>query len=111
MSVSEEARTAQIYQALASANKVRLERARLLGGLGRGGGGKIPRDRVADLLLAPPEVLLGMRIDRLLVRVERYRGTRVARLLREERISETRLVRELTDRQRACVAERLRAGR
>lgn len=95
------------------ANEVRVGRAALLGGLGRRRGGKIPADRMAGLLEDPPSVLLGMRVDRLLARTERYRAERVSELLAGVRITETRLVRELTARQRLELAGLLRerAGR
>lgn len=109
--MSATAEAPQHLQALAVANRIRLERAHLLGGLGRRGSRKIPPERIAELLLDPPEVLLGMRVDRLLARTERYRWERVAKLLQQQRISETRLVRDLTERQRVALAERLVGGK
>ena len=112
--MSATAEAPQHLQALAVANRIRLERAHLLGGLGglgRRGSRKIPPERIAELLLDPPEVLLGMRVDRLLARTERYRWVRVANLLQQQRISETRLVRDLTERQRVALAERLVGGK
>jgi hypothetical protein len=102
----------QRMQALEVANRIRIERARLVGGAGaRNGTEKVPAERVAELLLDPPEALLGMRIGQLLTRVERYRWTRARKLLQAERISEIRLVRDLTERQRLALAERLRGSR
>lgn len=96
-------------EALARANMVRMERARLVGGTGRRRGAKVAPEYVAELLVDPPEALLGMRVDQLIARVERYRWARTARLLASERISESRLVRDLTERQRYALAARLRS--
>jgi hypothetical protein len=98
----------QRLQALERANAVRIERARLVGGTGGRAGGKVPPERIAELLLDPPEALLGMRIGQLLTRVQRYRWARAVQLLKSERISDVRLVRELTERQRIAIAGRLR---
>lgn len=99
--------TEQRLAALARGNEVKRERERLLGGQGKRTKGKVPPEWVAELLLDPPDALLGMRIDALLARAERYRDSRVREILRAEGVTGTRLVRDLTVRQRAAIAGRL----
>lgn len=109
MSVTAEHRAA----ALRRANEIRLRRAALLGGGGRfaSASRKIPASRTAELIEDPPEELLNMRIDLLLARTIRYRSARATELLRREKVTETRLVGELTERQRKAIAARLRGER
>lgn len=94
-------------QALTVANAVKRERERLLGGVGRRRGPKVPRSRMAELIRDPPDALLGMRVDQLLARAQRWSWGKAEQLLDEEGITGTRLLGELSERQRLAIARRL----
>lgn len=95
----------QRTRALTRANQIQRERIALLGG---GYKQKIPADRMAELVVAVPEALASMQMRALLRYTQGYKSPRVSKLLDSELISETRLLRELTERQRLALAGRLR---
>ncbi|MEI6447873.1 MAG: hypothetical protein WCO96_08350 [Actinomycetes bacterium] len=87
--------------ALARANRVRLSRAALKRRIGEG------ETSVAEVLLSIPEEVESMAVADLLACQRRWGTTRCRRFLATSRISETRLVGTLTERQRHELAERL----
>ena len=100
---------AQRAAALARANWVRSERTRLLGGANDPK--VLSPGSMAGILLDPPDVLASMRISELLARTQQYRSARVRDLLRAVGIGESRSLRDLTERQRVALAERLVGGK
>ena len=96
----------QRYLALARANAVRSERARLLGSTA--GRKTVSPERVAELVLEVPEALANMEIEDVLVRAQRWREARVRGLLARLGISGVRSLGALSVRQREQIAARLR---
>ena len=101
--------------ALERAREVKRQRLELLGG---GYGVKIPAERMAELILECPPALATMEILLLLGHTQGFgvKRNRVSQRLRGERllaavgITSNRRLGELSARQRAVVAEHLRAG-
>lgn len=87
--------------ALARANSVRLARAALKRRIAEGA------TTVAQVLSEVPEEVESMAVADLLACQRRWGVTRCRRFLSASRISETRLVGTLTERQRAELADRL----
>jgi hypothetical protein len=69
------------------------------------------RTRVADLVSAPPPELEGMSAFDLVWSIHRMPRHRVLRILRRLPVSESRTVKELTERQRTLLAEILTAAK
>lgn len=87
---------------LAIANDVRIRRANLKKEL------KAGRAGVIDLLLDPPDYLKTMKIAELLRAVPRWGEKRVNRLLVLSRISPSRSLEALSDRQRKDIVDRMK---
>ena len=88
--------------ALRRANEVRLARARLKKELAVGS------RRIEDILLEPPELARGAKVHDLLLAVPKLGQVRVSRLLRHCRISETKTLGGLSERQRTELIASLR---
>ena len=100
-SVSSLRRLDQRKRALGRANDVRSGRARLKRELREG------RVAIADVLLAPPECAATAPVRDLLEALPRVGPVRAARFLRLAKVSETKSVGALSDRQRARLIELL----
>jgi len=85
----------QRLQALRRANEIRTLRAQLKRDLAAG------RVLIADVLIRPPAYAAGLRVSVLLRAVPRYGQARVSRLLANARISDSKRLGALTERQRA----------
>jgi hypothetical protein len=88
--------------ALERANVVRSERARLKREL------KAGRVRIQGLLLDPPEYLLTAKVSDLLLAVPKYGRVKVNRILSQCRISPSKTIGGLSERQRAELVSFLR---
>jgi hypothetical protein len=89
--------------ALERANVVRSERARLKREL------KAGRVRIHGLLLDPPEFLLTAKVSDLLLSVPKYGRVKVNRILSQCRISPSKTIGGLSERQRGELVSFLRA--
>jgi hypothetical protein len=89
-------------QALAQANKVRLARAELKRQVADG------ELSVADVVLECPWEAESMSIADLLMSQHRWGRTRCRRFLMQLPMNETKTIGSMTDRQRRCLAGRLR---
>jgi hypothetical protein len=94
---------AQRLDALRRANEVRIGRAQLKKNLASGG---IP---ITDILATPPACARTQKVDDLLLALPRFGPVRVARLLAYCRISPSKTVAGLSDRQRADLIDRSEA--
>ena len=92
----------QHMQALAQANKVRLARAELKRQVADG------ELSVADVVLDCPWEAESMTIADLLMSQHRWGRTRCRRFLMQIPMNETKTIGSMTDRQRRCLAGRLR---
>jgi len=92
----------QRRRALERANEVRIARAKLKGELRQG------TLKAEQVLLRPPELAMGVQLVDLLLAVPKLGPARVARLLTAARVSQTKTVGGLSDRQRVKLAELLR---
>ena len=92
----------QHMQALAQANKVRLARAELKRQVADG------ELSVADIVLDCPWEAESMNIADLLMSQHRWGRTRCRRFLTQIPMNETKTIGSMTDRQRKCLAGRLR---
>jgi hypothetical protein len=92
----------QHMQALAQANKVRLARAELKRQVADG------ELSVADIVLDCPWEAESMTIADLLMSQHRWGRTRCRRFLQQIPMNETKAIGSMTDRQRRCLAGRLR---
>jgi hypothetical protein len=92
----------QHMQALAQANKVRLARAELKRQVADG------ELSVADVVLECPWEAESMSIADLLMSQHRWGRTRCRRFLMQLPMNETKTIGSMTDRQRRCLAGRLR---
>ena len=92
----------QHMQALAQANKVRLARAELKRQVADG------ELSVADLVLDCPWEAESMTIADLLMSQHRWGRTRCRRFLMQIPMNETKTIASMTERQRRCLAGRLR---
>jgi hypothetical protein len=92
----------QHMQALAQANKVRLARAELKRQVADG------ELSVADVVLDCPWEAESMSIADLLMSQHRWGRTRCRRFLMQIPMNETKTICSMTDRQRRCLAGRLR---
>ena len=84
----------QRLDALRKANEIRAGRAQLKKDLAAG------RVQIVDVLARPPEFVEAERVSVLLLAVPKYGRARVSRLLAKARISESKRLAGLTDRQR-----------
>jgi hypothetical protein len=91
--------TQQRLGALEKANKIRVQRSRLKKDLAGG------RVQITDVLAEPPAFAETERVAVLLLAVPTYGRSRVSKLLVRERISETKRVGGLTDRQRHALIQ------
>ena len=87
--------TEQRLAALRRANEIRSGRARLKKELAAG------RLRIEEIVKEPPEVARGATVEELLLAIPKFGPRRVARLLGRCRISPSKTVGGLTERQRA----------
>jgi hypothetical protein len=94
----------QRLRALERANLIRLARAELKRRIAEG------QVSAADVILAPPLEAHTWAVGDLLVNQRRWGSTRCRKFLQRNRISETKLLRDLTDRQRALLADQLGAS-
>jgi len=92
---------AQRLEALRRANEIRLGRAQLKKNLATSS------VRISDILLTPPECARTQKVDDLLLALPKYGPVRVARLLAHCRISPSKTVAGLSDRQRQELISRL----
>lgn len=95
--------------ALEKANGIRMERAGIKRELLTAASGRAATDRVIELLLHPPDCLLGMGVADLLGSCRRWGPARARRVLTAAQVNELRKVRDLTARQRDAVVRLLRA--
>src|SRR5436190_21509296 len=84
----------QRLDALRKANEIRAGRAQLKKDLAAG------RVQIVDVLARPPEFVETERVSVLLLAVPKYGRARVSRLLAKARISDSKRLAGLTDRQR-----------
>jgi hypothetical protein len=89
----------QRLEALQKANAIRAERSRLKKDLAAG------RVQITAVLAHPPAYAETERISVLLLAVPKYGRTRVSRLLARHRISESKRLAGLTDRQRQALID------
>jgi hypothetical protein len=89
----------QRLEALVKANTIRAQRARLKKDLAGG------RVQITEVLANPPEFAETERVSVLLLAVPTYGNSRVSRLLARCRISESKRLAGLTDRQRQALIE------
>jgi hypothetical protein len=89
--------------ALRKANEIRVDRSRLKKDLAAG------RLRIVDVLSAPPAYASGLKLREVLRALPQHGPWRVGRLLAQCRISESKTVGGLSDRQRAALIEHFRA--
>jgi hypothetical protein len=85
----------QRLDALRRANEIRARRSRLKKDLAAG------RVQIVDILTRPPAYADTERVSALLLAVPRYGNSRVSRLLAKTRISDSKRLAGLSDRQRA----------
>jgi hypothetical protein len=85
--------------ALQQANKIRAERSRLKKDLASG------RVQIIEVLSRPPAFAQTERVATVLLAVPRFGPARVSRLLARERISETKHLGALTERQRRALIQ------
>jgi S13-like H2TH domain len=85
----------QRLEALRKANEIRVHRSQLKKDLATG------RVQIVDILARPPEFAETERVSVLLLAVPGYGSARVARLLAKARISDSKRLAGLTERQRA----------
>jgi hypothetical protein len=85
----------QRLEALRKANTIRAGRSQLKRDLAAG------RVQIVDILARPPEFAGTERVSVLLLAVPKYGSARVSRLLAKTRISDSKRLAGLTDRQRA----------
>jgi hypothetical protein len=90
---------AQRLEALQKANTIRVERSRLKKDLAAG------RVRIVEVLAHPPDFAETERVSVLLLAVPKYGNARVARLLAKHRISESKRLAGLSERQRQALIE------
>ena len=93
---------AQRMEALGRANEIRTKRAQLKRDL------KARRKRAHDLLLEPPEWMETMKIFDLLLACPKYGRVKANKLLKECKISPSRTIGGLSQRQRSEVVSMLR---
>ena len=89
------ARSAQRLEALRKANEIRVGRAQLKKELATG------VVRIDEILAQPPDCAKTERVSVLLLAVPKYGSVRVSRLLTKTRISDSKRLGGLSDRQRA----------
>ena len=92
----------QRMEALKRANEIRTERARLKRDL------KAGRTQIHGLLLDPPEYLLTAKVFDLLLAVPKYGRVKVNRILTQCRISPSKTIGGLSERQRSELVSYLR---
>jgi hypothetical protein len=92
----------QRMDALHEANKIRTKRATLKRDI------KVGRTDVLDCILDPPEYLQTMKIFDLLISVPKYGRTKVNRILTQNRISPSKTIGGLSERQRGEIVSYLR---
>jgi hypothetical protein len=92
---------AQRLEALRRANEIRIGRAQLKKNLATGG------VRIANVLATPPECAKTQKVHDLLLALPKYGPARVAHLLAHCRISPSKTVAGLSDRQRKELIGRL----
>ena len=85
----------QRMDALQRANEIRVRRAQLKRELKNGGAS------ISDILREPPEYVLTAKVYDMLVAVPKYGRVKAIRLLNQCRISQSKTVGGLSDRQRA----------
>jgi hypothetical protein len=85
----------QRLEALRKANAIRVERAQLKKDLAAG------RVQIVDVLALPPEFAETERVSVLLLAVPKYGRARVSRLMAKTRVSDSKRLSGLTERQRA----------
>jgi hypothetical protein len=88
------ARSAQRLEALRKANEIRVGRAQLKKELAAG------TVRIEEILAQPPDCAKTERVSALLLAVPKYGQVRVSRLLTKTRISDSKRLGGLSDRQR-----------
>ena len=93
---------AQRFEALERANEIRSARAQLKRDL------KAGRRSVAGVLAAPPENLLTLKVEALLRATPKYGQAKVDRVLRTARVSPSKTLGGMTDRQRREVVNLLK---
>ena len=91
----------QRLDALRKANEIRAGRSQLKKDLAAG------KVQIVDVLARPPECAETERVSVLLLAVPKYGNARVSRLLTKTRISDSKRLVGLTDRQRAELIEHL----
>jgi hypothetical protein len=96
------AKLAQRMEALGNANKIRTDRAQVKRDL------KAGRTQAIDLLLEPPEWMETMKVFDLLFACPKYGQVKVDKVLKFCRISSSKKIGELSERQRIEVVSRLR---
>ena len=89
-------------EALQRANQIRSDRAQLKRDLKSG------RTSIVQLLDAPPEYLLTAKVFDMIVAVPKFGRVKANRVLQQCRISPSKTIGGLTDRQRAELVELLR---
>ena len=85
----------QRLQALRKANEIRIRRSQLKKDIAAG------RIQIVNVLARPPEYAETERVSALLLAVPKYGNARVSRLLTKTRVSDSKRLAGLTDRQRA----------
>jgi hypothetical protein len=98
----------QHMDALTLANEIRFRRADIKRELLTLPDGPSAARRAADLLMDPPDFLLGMDVAALIGSCRRFGPARVGRVLRMAQVSGLRKVRDLTERQRDALVATLR---
>jgi hypothetical protein len=98
----------QRMSALARANEIRSENAKLSRAIGKLGA-LDARVKVAEVLLDPDEYVLAIPVDRLIKCIHGFGGERTAAVLRVAGVVGQRRVRQLTERQRKVIARALRS--
>ena len=91
----------QRLEALRKANEIRVDRSQLKKNLASG------RVQIVDVLARPPECAKTERVSVLLLALPKYGNARVSRLLTKTRISDSKRLAGLTDRQRADLIQSL----
>lgn len=92
----------QRMDALNRANEVRTKRAQLKRDL------KAGRKSVHDLLLEPPELVETMKVADILLATPKYGRVKTDKVLRQSRISPSKTIGGMSERQRTEVVSRLR---
>ncbi len=100
--VTPERSAQQRKEALKKANQVRSRRARLKRDI------KAGRVKIDDLLLKPPDYILTAKVAELLVQVPKYGRVKVTRALNHCRISQSKTINGLSQRQRLELVEYMR---